>query len=152
MQDILSKAITHGVYIVTTRTKEKINGMTAAWVSQVSLQPLMLMVSVAPARHTHRLINESGHFAISALSEDQKDLAKHFGFKSGRNVDKFEGISFFDAPQGSPVLNDAFAFIECQLADSFKAGDHTLFVGNATTAKILKDDKKPLIFNWDDYF
>jgi flavin reductase (DIM6/NTAB) family NADH-FMN oxidoreductase RutF len=152
MQDIVSKAILHGVYIVTTRTKEKINGMTAAWVSQVSLQPLMLMVSIAPARHTHRLIKESGYFAINTLSEDQKDLAKHFGFKSGRNVDKFEGISFSDAPKGSPVLSDALAFFECQLSDSFKAGDHTLFVGKVTAAKILKKDKNPLIFNWDDYF
>jgi flavin reductase (DIM6/NTAB) family NADH-FMN oxidoreductase RutF len=152
MQDIVSKAIIHGVYIVTTRTKEKINGMTAAWVSQVSLQPLMLMVSIAPARHTHRLVKESGYFAINTLSEDQIDLAKHFGYKSGRKVDKFEKISFFDAPKGSPVLSDALAYFECQLADSFTAGDHTLFVGNVTSAKILKDDKKPLIFYWDDYF
>lgn len=152
MQDIVSKAITHGVYIITTRIKEKINGMTAAWVSQASLQPLMLMVSVAPARHTHRLIKESGYFAINTLSEDQRDLAKHFGFKSGREVDKFEGLSFFDAPQGSPVLSDALAFFECKLSNSFTAGDHTLFVGNVITAKILKDNKKPLIFIWDDYF
>ena len=152
MQDTVSKAITHGVYIITTRTKEKINGMTAAWVSQASLQPLMLVVSVAPARHTHRLIKESGYFAVNTLSEDQKDLARHFGFKSGRNIDKFEGISFFDAPQGSPVLSDALAFFECKLSDSFTAGDHTLFVGNVTTAKILKDKKKPLVFRWDDYF
>ena len=112
----------------------------------------MLMVSVAPARHTHRLIKESGYFAINTLPEDQKDLAKHFGFKSGRNVDKFEGISFFDAPQGSPVLSDALAFFECKLSDSFTAGDHTLFIGNVTTAKILNDKKKPLVFRWDDYF
>jgi flavin reductase (DIM6/NTAB) family NADH-FMN oxidoreductase RutF len=152
MQDVVSKAILHGVYIITTRTKEKINGMTAAWVSQVSLQPLMLMVSIAPARHTHRLVKESGYFAINTLSEDQIDFARHFGFKSGRMVDKFEGISFFDAPQGSPVLSDALAFFECQLTGSFDAGDHTLFVGNVITAKQLKDNKKPLIFNWDDYF
>jgi flavin reductase (DIM6/NTAB) family NADH-FMN oxidoreductase RutF len=152
MQDIVSKAILHGVYIITTRTKEKINGMTAAWVSQVSLQPLMLMVSIAPARHTHRLVKESGYFAINTLSEDQMDLAKHFGYKSGRKVDKLEGIPFFDAPKGSPVLSDALAYFECQLVDTFTAGDHTLFVGNVISAKILKDDKKPLIFYWDDYF
>jgi len=152
MQDIVSKAISHGVYIITTRTKEKINGMTAAWVSQVSLQPLMLMVSIAPARHTHRLIKESGYFAINTLSEDQKDIAKHFGFKSGRKVDKFELISYFDAPKGSPVLNDAIAYFECEVANMFEAGDHTLFVGRVTTAKMLKEDKKPLIFRWDDYF
>jgi flavin reductase (DIM6/NTAB) family NADH-FMN oxidoreductase RutF len=152
MQDIVSKAISHGVYVITVRSKEKINGMTAAWVSQVSLQPLMLMVSIAPARYTHGLIKESGYFAINALSEDQKDLAKHFGFKSGRMTDKFKGLSYFDALNGSPVLDVALAFFECKVADAFKAGDHTLFVGEVITARLLKGDKKPLVFHWEDYF
>lgn len=152
MQDIVAKGISHGVYIITARTKDKINGMTAAWVSQVSINPLMLMVSVAPARFTHNLIKESGYFAINALTEDQKDIARHFGFKSGRKVDKFEGLSFFDAPKGSPVLKDVLAFFECKLMDTFKSGDHDLFIGEVITAKLLKDDKKPLIFHWEDYF
>jgi flavin reductase (DIM6/NTAB) family NADH-FMN oxidoreductase RutF len=152
MQDIVTKAISHGIYVITVRTKEKINGMTAAWVSQVSLNPIMLMVSIAPARHTHDLIKESGYFAINTMSEDQKNLVRHFGFKSGRKVDKFEGLSYFDAPKGSPVLKEALAFFECRLADTFKAGDHTLFIGEVFTAKLLKDDKKPLIFHWEDYF
>lgn len=152
MQDIVTKAISHGVYVVTVRTKEKINGMTAAWVSQISLNPLMLMVSIAPARHTHNLIKESGFFVINALTEDQKDLARHFGFRSGRKVDKFEGLSYFDAPKGSPVLEGALAYFECKSMDTFKAGDHTLFIGEVVTAKLLRDNKKPLIFHWEDYF
>ncbi len=152
MQDIVAKGISHGVYIISVRTKEKINGMTAAWVSQVSFNPPMLMVSIAPARHTHNLINESGFFTINVLTEEQKDLAGHFGFQSGRNVDKFKGTDYFDAPRGSPVLKAALAFFECKVVDTFRAGDHTLFIGEVLTAKLLRDDKKPLIFNWDDYF
>ena len=152
MQDIVTKTISHGVYVVTVRTKEKINGMTAAWVSQVSLNPLMLMVSIAPARHTHNLIKESGYFAINALTEDQVNIARHFGSKSGRTVNKFEGQSYSDTPKGSPVLEGALGYFECKLMDTFKAGDHTLFIGEVVTAKLLRDDKKPLIFHWEDYF
>lgn len=152
MQEMVSKGISHGIYIVTVRTKEKINGMTAAWVSQVSFNPIMLMVSIAPARYTHSLIKESGYFAINTLSEDQKELARHFGFKSGRKFNKFEGLSYFDAPNGSPVLNQALAFFECRLVDTFNAGDHTLFVGEVVAARLLKSDKRPLIFRWEDYF
>lgn len=152
MQDIVSKGISHGVYIVTMRTKDRINGMTAAWVSQVSLNPLILMVSIAPARYTHDLIKESGYFAINTLTEDQKDIARHFGFKSGRKTDKFKGLPYFDAPNGSPVLDGALAFFECRLIDTFNAGDHTLFVGEVVAARLLRDDKKPLIFHWEDYF
>lgn len=152
MQEIVTKGITHGVYIVTVRTKERMNGMTAAWISQVSMNPAMLMVSVAPARYTHSLIKESGYFAINVLSEGQEGLAQSFGFRSGRKHDKFQNVPYFDAVNGSPVLKDAMAFFECKLADAFTAGDHSLFIGTIVEAKLLKSDQQPLVFRWDDYF
>ena len=152
MQDIVSKAITHGVYIVTARTENRINGMTAAWISQVSMNPALLMVSIAPARFTYGLIKESGYFAINVLAEGQEGLAQSFGFRSGRKHDKFQNIPYFDAPNGSPVLNDAMAFFECKLTDAFTAGDHSLFIGSIVEARLLKSDQEPLIFRWDDYF
>jgi len=152
MQKIVSKAVSHGVYIITVRTKKRINGMTAAWVSQVSMNPLLLMVSIAPLRFSHNLIKESGYFAINVLDEDTQNYGTVFGFKSGRKSDKFQGVSYFDAPHGSPVLDNALAFLECKVANIFSAGDHSLFIGEVTAAKILKENKKPLIFHWDDYF
>jgi len=152
MQDIVAKAITHGVYIVTARTQERINGMTAAWISQVSMNPVLLMVSVAPARYTYGLIKESGYFAINVLAEGQEGLAQSFGFRSGRKHDKFQNIPYFEAQHGSPVLSDAMAYFECRLVDDFTAGDHTLFIGNVGDARLLKSDQEPLIFRWDDYF
>lgn len=152
MQDVIAKTITHGVYVVTVKTKERRNGMTAAWISQVSMNPLMLMVSIAPARFTYGLIKESGYFAINVLGKGQEGLARTFGFKSGRKHDKFENVPYFDAPNGSPILRDAIAYFECRLADVFTAGDHSLFIGNVIEAKVLKGDEKPLIFRWEDYF
>ncbi len=152
MQKIVTKAISNGVYIITVRTKERVNGMTAAWVSQVSMNPLLLMVSIAPARFTHDLIKESGYFAINVLDEDTQNYGAVFGFRSGRKTDKFQSISYFDAPGGSPVLDDALAYFECKVADILHAGDHSLFIGEVAAAKLLKEDKEPLIFHWDDYF
>ncbi len=152
MQEVVSKSILHGVYIVTVRSENESNGMTAAWISQVSMRPLLLMVSIAPLRYTHGLVEKAGYFAINALPAGRQDLAKHFGFKSGRKVDKFEGLSFFDAPNGSPILNEAMAYVECSLKDSVTAGDHTLFIGEVVSGKILKDGVEPLAFRWADYF
>ncbi len=152
MQDIIAKGISQGIYIITVRSKDKVNGMTAAWVSQVSFQPLLLMVSIAPARYTHGLIKESGYFAVNTLKKDQEHLAQLFGFKSGRKFNKFENIQYFDAPNGSPVLNEAMAFFECKLIDTFKAGDHNLFIGDVVEAKLLTIEEEPLIFRWEDYF
>ena len=152
MQDIIAKGISQGIYIITVRSKDKVNGMTAAWVSQISFKPLLLMVSIAPARYTHGLIKESGYFAVNTLKKDQEHLAQLFGFKSGRKFNKFENIQYFDAPNGSPVLNEAMAFFECKLIDTFKAGDHNLFIGDVVEAKLLTDEVEPLIFCWEDYF
>ena len=62
------------------------------------------------------------------------------------------GFHISDGPNGSPVLDGALAFIECKVAETFTAGDHTLFIGSIVEAKLLKEDTDPLIFRWDDYF
>ncbi|MBF0317608.1 MAG: flavin reductase family protein [Nitrospirae bacterium] len=152
MQDVIAKGVLLGCYVITVKGKDAINGMTASWVSQVGFEPKMLMVSIAPERYTNELIRESGYFAVNVLSEEQIDIAKHYGFKSGRDADKFAGVGYFNAPNGSPVLNSAMAYFECKTDNIFKAGDHELFVGEVVVAKMLKPEKTPLLFRWDDYF
>ena len=152
MQKVISNAIVHGVYIVTVQAQGRKNGMTAAWVSQVSFKPPLVMVSIAPARYTYKLIKNSGYFAINTLSEDQFMLAKHFGFQTGRKVDKLAEIEHFEAGHGSPVIKDALAYIECKVIDTHEAGDHTLFIGEVIEGKVLKEEKGPLLFIWEKFF
>lgn len=152
MQKVISSAIVHGVYIVTVQAQGRKNGMTAAWVSQVSFKPPLVMASIAPARYTYKLIKNSGYFAINTLSEDQVMLAKHFGFQTGRNVDKLAEIEHFEAGHGSPVIKDALAYIECKVIDTHEAGDHTLFIGEVIEGKVLKEEKGPLLFIWEKFF
>ena len=152
MQEVAFTALVHGVYVVTTRVDEKINGMTAAWVSQVSLNPLLVMVSIAPPRYTHTLIKESGIFAVNVLTREQVELAKRFGYKSGRKIDKFAGLDYLTAATGAPILPQAYAYLDLRLVHTFTAGDHTLFVGEVVEAKILHPQSHPLIFNKSDFF
>ncbi len=152
MQEVAFTALVHGVYVVTTRLGDKVNGMTASWVSQVSLHPLMIMVSIAPSRYSHGLIKESGVFAVNVLTGDHVDLAKRFGYKSGRSIDKFAGLNWTTAVTGAPILPQAYAYLDLKLAHSFTAGDHTLFVGEAVAAKIIHPQSQPLIFKKTDFF
>jgi flavin reductase (DIM6/NTAB) family NADH-FMN oxidoreductase RutF len=152
MQEVAFTALVHGVYVVTTRAGDKVNGMTAAWVSQVSLNPLLVMASIAPARYSHDLIKEAGAFAINVLTKEQADLGKRFGFKSGRKVDKFAGLDWVAAPSGAPILPQAYAYLDLKLVYTYDAGDHTLFVGQVTDAKILHPQSQPLVFNKNDFF
>jgi flavin reductase (DIM6/NTAB) family NADH-FMN oxidoreductase RutF len=152
MQEVAFTALVHGVYVVTTRLGEKINGMTAAWVSQVSLHPLLVMVSIAPPRYSHTLIKESGIFAINVLTSEQSELAKRFGYKSGRKVDKFAGLDYVTAATGAPILPQAHAYLDLKLVHTYAAGDHTLFVGEVVAAKILHPQSHPLVFKKSDFF
>ncbi|MDA8161713.1 MAG: flavin reductase family protein [Desulfobacteraceae bacterium] len=152
MQERISKALPSGVYIVTARNGEKINGMTAAWASQVSFNPPMVAVSIAQQRFTYGLIKESGRFCLNALAEDGIDLAKHFGFKSGRSFDKFKGIDHTTTMSGLPVITKAYAYIDCELASMFDTGDHTLFIGSVSECVVIRHDAAPLIFAWHDFF
>jgi flavin reductase (DIM6/NTAB) family NADH-FMN oxidoreductase RutF len=152
MQEVAFKALVHGVYVVTTRLGEKINGMTAAWVAQVSLNPLLVMVSIAPSRYSHTLIKESGIFAINVLTAEQVELGKRFGYKSGRKIDKFAGLDYLAAGSGAPVLPQAYAYLDLKLVQTYTAGDHTLFVGEVMEAKILHPQSQPLIFIKSDFF
>ena len=152
MQEVAFKALVNGVYVVTTRLGDKVNGMTAAWVSQVSLKPLLVMVSIAPPRYSHSLIKESGIFALNVLTSEQVELAKRFGYKSGRKIDKFAGLDYLTAASGAPILPQAYAFLDLKLVHTFTAGDHSLFVGEVLEAKILHPQSQPLIFKKSDFF
>ncbi len=152
MQEVAFSGLVHGVYVVTTRLNDTINGMTAAWVSQVSLKPLLVMVSIAPPRYSHQLIKESGIFAINVLTSDQVELGKRFGYKSGRKVDKFAGLEYVTATTGAPILPQAYAYLDLKLVDTFPAGDHTLFVGEVVDAKVLHPQAQPLVFKKSDFF
>jgi len=151
-QKLITRAIPTGVHVVTVRTKDKINGMTAAWVTQVSFKPAMIAVAIAEPRYTHGLIKESGYFCINALPKEAMDLAKHFGYKSGRKKDKFKGIKYTNALKGSPVIEGAYAYVECELENVYSAGDHDLFIGTVVDVAELIEDADPLIFHWDDFF
>jgi flavin reductase (DIM6/NTAB) family NADH-FMN oxidoreductase RutF len=146
----LSK-ITNGVYIITTKYADKINGMTAAWVSRVSFTPPLVSVSIGKARFSHDLIKKGGVFAVNILKEDQVEIGKHFGFQSGRKVDKFAAIQYDTKVTGSPILKDTTGYIDCKVVSSFEAGDHTIFVGEVMDAFVDKD-ARPLVYRKEDFF
>jgi flavin reductase (DIM6/NTAB) family NADH-FMN oxidoreductase RutF len=152
MQETAFAALVQGVYVVTTRLEDRINGMTAAWVSQVSFSPLLVMVSIAPVRYSHDLIKKSGIFALNVLDTTQMELGKRFGYKSGRKVDKFAGLEWVTGVTGAPILPQAYAYLDLKLVHTYPAGDHTLFVGEVVDAKILHPQNQPLVFKKSDFF
>lgn len=114
------------------------NGMTAAWVTQVSLQPRLVAVAIAPTRFTHRLVEGSGAFALSVLRRYQADVARDLGRRSGADgPDKLRGFTLGVRETGSPILEDAGAFVDCRVVARHVTGDHTLFVGEVVASGLL---------------
>jgi len=125
-----------GVEIITTRLGDRINGMSAAWMSRASEQPFLAMVSVYKKNFSHELISKSRIFAVNFLAEGQQSLAVHFGRQSGREVDKFRRVDFFQDRTGSPILSAGLAYLDCRVVGELDSGDHTIFLGEVLSGRV----------------
>jgi len=124
----------YDVAIVTTRLDDQINGQTVAWITQASIKPPMMAIGLSEKNYTYDLIKESGVFAVNFLPKNRRDLVQSFGYKSGREVDKFKNLEYASALTESPILNDSAAFLDCKLAKICQTGDHYLFIGEVVEA------------------
>ena len=131
----------YGLYVLTSHRGEEVNGITASWVSQISFDPPLVMVAVEQSRFTHKMIEDSGVFALNVLRDDQESLAKHFIIPRWKLGNKFHGISYHLGQTGSPILDAASAFVECRVVAKYTPGDHTLFIGEVIEASPLNEGR-----------
>jgi len=140
----LFRRLTAGVYVIGVAEGERRNAFTAAWLMQVSFDPLLLALSVNPGHASYPLLVGGGGFAVSVLSREQVHLAKHFGTRSARETDKLAGIAWRSGGTGAPILADAVAYLECRLTQRIAAGDHEIVIGRPIAGEILLPDATPL--------
>ena len=125
------------VVLITSRYKDRVNVMTAAWVTPLSFRPPMVGIAIHPARFTHDLIKKSEQFVINVPGISLLNAVEICGTYSGKDVDKFAkaGITPVDALEVDvPLVEECLGHIECVLVDAFTTGDHTLFVGQIVAA------------------
>jgi flavin reductase (DIM6/NTAB) family NADH-FMN oxidoreductase RutF/rubredoxin len=136
------QSISYGVYIVTSGKEARCNGQIANTVVQVSSQPPTIAVSINKQNFTHEIIKETGVFAVSVLSEAAPlSFIGDFGFRCGRQVDKFERVEYKIGKTGARiVLNHAVAYFEARVIDLIDEGTHTLFIGEIVDADLLSDE------------
>jgi flavin reductase (DIM6/NTAB) family NADH-FMN oxidoreductase RutF len=142
----LFRRINAGVYVVGVVEGERRNAFTAAWLMQVSFDPLLLALSVNPGHASYPLLVGGGGFAVSVLSHDQIHLARHFGTRSGREADKLAGIAWRPGRTGAPILTEAVAWLECRLTERLPAGDHEIVIARPLAGELLRPDATPLTY------
>jgi flavin reductase (DIM6/NTAB) family NADH-FMN oxidoreductase RutF len=142
------------VTVVTAAREGKANAMTAAWAVPVSHRPPLVVVHIAPQRHTHDIIMETKEFGLCVLAEDQMEMSQHAGTVSGRKVDKFQGdVLKPRAPSviKAPLLAGCAMTMECKLEKAISMGDHTIFVGRVVAME-RDPTKKPLVLHRGTYY
>lgn len=133
--------LTYGVFLLTTKAGDKVNGCITNTCIQVANAPTRVAISVLNTNYTCDLIKESGVFALSLLDNTiMFQTIKHFGMQSGRDVDKFDGLTLPTDVNGVPYLSwQTCAVISCKVVESTDLGSHTLFIAEVVDAKLLND-------------
>ena len=134
--------IGYGLYILTAKDGEKDNGCVINTAIQVTSTPNRISVTVNKQNYTHDMIMKTGVFNVSILSEKATfDVFKHFGFQSGRDVDKF--ADYKDATRSENglyyVTGDTNAYISGKVINTLDLGTHTMFIADVTDAEVLAD-------------
>ena len=134
--------LSYGLFVLTAKEGEKDNGCIVNTVIQVTTEPNCIAVAVNKKNYTHDMIERTGMFNVSVLTEKSSfDTFKHWGFQSGADVDKAKEITFSRANNGIIYLTEETnAFISARVRSTVDLGTHTLFLAEVTDAEVLSDD------------
>ncbi len=132
--------ITYGLYVIGSKKGDSLNGQAANTVIQVSSEPPIISVCINKGNLTHEFIKDSGVFTVSVLSQDTPlSFIGRFGFKSGRDIDKLDHVSYkTGATQAPIVLDNALAYLEAKVINEVDAGTHTVVLGQLVAAEVLR--------------
>jgi flavin reductase (DIM6/NTAB) family NADH-FMN oxidoreductase RutF len=136
-----------GVCVITTAVPEGgPHGITVNSFTSLSLDPPLVMAAIGSLSQQLPAFEKAGFFAVNILEEGQEVLSRHF---ARRQEGRFDGIPWSPGKTGSPVFADTLGVIECQIVQSFDAGDHRVLVGKAVYAKV--QEGKPLLYYRSGY-
>ena len=135
--------IGYGLYVLTTKSNERDNGMITNSVMQLTTVPNRVAVAVNKSNYSHDIIKNSGVMNINCLTEKTPfEVFERYGFKSGRDTDKFDGVSINRSANGLVVLEDNInAFFSLAVEQTVDLDTHTLFICALTEAKVISNDE-----------
>ena len=134
--------LSYGLFVLTAKEGEKDNGCISNTVIQVTTEPNRIAVAVNKSNLTHNMILKTSRFTASILSEEASfDTFKHFGFQSGRDVNKFENLADIKRTVNGTlaVLKGTNAYITANVISTMDLGTHTLFIADVVDGEVLSD-------------
>jgi flavin reductase (DIM6/NTAB) family NADH-FMN oxidoreductase RutF len=118
------------------------NGMTTSWITQLSMEPVLVGIGVDNTAVTHRLISASGAFTVNLWDSEDTRVFVKFSKPAVDDGDTLNGRSASTAATGAPVFDEAIAWLDCEVRHTLDLGTHTLFVGEVVDASIRNDEAR----------
>jgi flavorubredoxin/flavin reductase (DIM6/NTAB) family NADH-FMN oxidoreductase RutF len=133
--------ISGGLYIITAKRGDVKSAMLASWVTQASFKPLGLTIAVAKDRAIESLMHVGDRFVLNVLEEgNYQALMKHFLKRFPPGADRFAGVKTQPAENGSPILTDALAYIECKVVSRMECSDHWIVYSTVDNGRVSKSE------------
>ena len=142
MSDIAKvlKKFEYGVYVVTMGKGQEGNAFTASWLTQCSSEPPMIALAVHNKHQSNPRIKKAGAFAVNLIEQGQDGVAKTYYGPAESGYDKLQGTSVTSSPvTHSPLIPGSCGYLDCQIVETVKAGNHTLFIAEIKAAKYESD-------------
>ncbi len=140
------RKLADSVTVVTTEGDGTFHGFTATAVCSVCAEPPTILIVVNRSARTHPYIHQKGIFAVNILADNQAHLANLFASKSS---EQFANVKYAVTPRGVPVIENAAAFIECNIDQQHEVGTHTIFIGRVVGGGAAENS--PLIYHDANY-
>ena len=133
--------ISNGLYIITATKGDISSAMVASWLTQASLTPLGIAIAIAKDRAIESFLQIGDRFVLNVLEEDNyQDLIRHFLKRFPPGADRFEGIKTVPASNGSPIIAESLAYIECEVSNRLECSDHWIVYTTAQAGRVAKLD------------
>lgn len=130
-----------GLYIITAKKGEASSAMLASWVAQASMKPLGITIAVAKDRAIESFMHAGDRFVLNVLEEgNYQPLMKHFLKRFAPGADRFAGVKTYPANDGTPILADALAYLECEVVSRMECSDHWLVYSTVDTGRVSNSD------------
>lgn len=133
--------LTYGLCLISSKNGDKINACVVNSVFQVTSENPTIAISMSKKNFTYEMIKKSGIFNISILGKQTPtSLIGNFGFKSGKDINKFENYNYEKGKNGAPILKDyTISYIEAEVINSIEVGTHTVFIGKIVDCEYLSE-------------
>ena len=146
LDDELTNRITwkipNALALVGSRAGDERNAMTTSWITQLSMEPVLIGIGVDNTAVTHRLISEGGSFTVNLWDSDDTRVFVKFSKPAAYEDGTLNGRPVREATTGAPVFDEAIAWLDCEVRQAVDLGTHTLFVGELVDAGIHDDEKR----------